>query len=67
MDVQKFHTEGPMQTSDGTKQWQVTCVCGWRTLGTKEDVVSAVIGHGMDTHSQEVTEEQALTQVVPVE
>ena len=56
-----------MQSSENTKQWQVTCVCGWRTLGTKEDVVSAVISHGMDTHSQEVTEEQALTQVVPVE
>ena len=67
MVVQNFRTEGLMQSSEGTKQWQVTCVRGWRTLGSKEDVVSAVIGHGMDTHSQEVTEEQALTQVVPVE
>jgi len=56
-----------MESNEGTKQWQVTCVCGWRTLGTKKNVVSAVIGHGKDTHSQEVTEEQALTQVVPVE
>ncbi len=56
-----------MQSNEGTKQWQVTCVCGWRTSGTKENVVSAVINHGRDTHSQEVTEEQAFSQAVPVE
>ena len=55
-----------MQTSESTKQWQVTCVCGWRTVGTKEDVVSAVIAHGQDTHQQKVTEEEAMSQVVPV-
>lgn len=49
-----------------TKQWQVTCVCGWRTNGTKEAVVSAVIGHGKETHSQDVTEEQAMSQAVPM-
>ena len=56
-----------MQGSESTRQWQVTCVCGWRTLGTKEEVVSAVIAHGRDTHSQEVTEEQAIAQAVPME
>ena len=55
-----------MESSESTKRWQVTCVCGWRTLGTKETVVLAVITHGRDTHSQEVTEEEALSQVVPV-
>ena len=55
-----------MQESESTKQWQVTCVCGWRTLGTKGDVVSAVIAHGRDTYSQDVTEEQAFSQAVPV-
>ena len=52
---------------ESTRQWQVTCVCGWRTLGTKEEVVSAVIGHSKDTHSQELTEDQAFSQAVPVE
>lgn len=55
-----------MQSNESTRQWQVTCVCGWRTLGTKEDVVSAVIAHGRDTHSQDLTEEEALSQVVPI-
>ena len=54
-----------MQSSENTKQWQVTCVCGWRTLGTKDDVVSAVITHGRETHQQEVTEQEAIAQVVP--
>ena len=55
-----------MQSSGSTRHWQVTCVCGWRTLGTKEEVVSAVIAHGRETHGQDVTEEQALAQVMPV-
>ena len=54
-----------MQSSESTKQWQVTCVCGWRTLGTKEEVVSAVVAHGKETHDQDVTEEQAFSQAVP--
>ena len=53
-----------MQGNESTGQWQVTCVCGWPTLGTKGEVVSAVIAHGRDTHSQEVTEEQAMSQAV---
>ena len=55
-----------MQSSESTTQWQVTCVCGWRTLGIKEDVVSAVIAHGRDTHSQDVTAEEAAAQAVPI-
>ena len=55
-----------MMNGESTRQWQVTCVCGWRTLGTKGDVVEAVITHGRVTHDQEVTEEQAMTQLVPM-
>ena len=55
-----------MADSESTKQWQVTCVCGWRTLGTREDVVAAVITHGRDTHDQDVSEDQAATQMVAV-
>ena len=64
--LESFEKERPMQDSEGTRQWQVTCVCGWRTRGAKEDVVSAVIGHGRDTHDQDVTEEQAMAQLVPM-
>ncbi len=55
-----------MQDSESTKQWQVTCVCGWRTVGNKGEVVTAVIAHGKDTHSQDLTEEQAFSQATPV-
>lgn len=55
-----------MQGGDLNKQWQVTCVCGWRTSGTKDDVVSAVVKHGRDAHAQDVTEEQAMAQAVPM-
>lgn len=55
-----------MQDSESTRQWQVTCICGWRTLGTKGEVVTAVITHGRDTHAQDVTEEQAMSQAVPM-
>ena len=55
-----------MQDTESTRQWQVTCVCGWRTLGTKGEVVAAVITHGRETHSQDVTEEQAFSQAVAV-
>ena len=53
-----------MQSSESVRQWQVTCVCGWPTLGMREAVVLAVIAHGRDTHSQEVTEEDAVGQLV---
>ena len=56
-----------MEDNESSKKWQVTCVCGWRTLGTKEEVVSAVIEHGRETHSQDLTEEQAMSQAVPME
>jgi len=55
-----------MPDGESAKQWQVTCVCGWRTLGTKGDVVSAVMVHGLHTHGQQVTEEQAMSQMVPM-
>ena len=53
-----------MQSDEGT-QWQVTCVCGWRTNGTKDAVVSAVMAHGKETHDQDVTPEDAFSQAVP--
>ncbi len=55
-----------MADSDSGKQWQVTCVCGWRTQGPKDDVVSAIIDHGKDTHEQDLNEEQAMSQMVPM-
>ena len=52
--------------SEGSREWQVTCVCGWRTRGTKDSVVSAVITHGKATHGQDVTEDEAMAQAMPM-
>jgi predicted small metal-binding protein len=41
-------------------QWQVTCPCGWRTHGTKSEVVAAVQDHGRSAHAQELTESQVM-------
>ena len=48
----------PEENNEG--QWQVTCVCGWRTHGTRTEVVVAVQEHGRSAHSQELTEEQVM-------
>src|SRR5262249_4010399 len=41
--------------------WQVTCPCGWRTHGTKAEVVAAVQNHGRDAHGvPETSEEQVM-------
>lgn len=41
-------------------QWQVTCVCGWRTHGTRSQVIAAVQEHGRSAHTQELTEAQVM-------
>jgi predicted small metal-binding protein len=48
-------------------RWQVTCQCGWRTNGTKAEVVRAVQAHGRTAHQMELTEEQVMTQAVQIE
>jgi len=55
-----------MQENENTRQWQVTCVCGWRTLGTRDEIVSNVIAHGKEAHGLDVTEDQAMAQAVAV-
>jgi hypothetical protein len=56
--------EGAMP-SDANGSWQVTCVCGWRTRGTRDQVVAAVQEHGHTAHNQELTAEQVMAQAVP--
>ncbi len=53
------------QSREAVMQWQVTCECGWRTRGTKEEIVPAVPGHGRSAHSLEVTEAQVMDLAVP--
>lgn len=40
--------------------WQVTCQCGWRTQGEKDEVVATVQAHGREAHQQELTTEDVL-------
>jgi predicted small metal-binding protein len=47
--------------------WQVTCQCGWRTRGAKEEVVRAVHEHGRAAHGMELTEEQVMAQAVQLD
>ena len=53
-----------MQQHASEGQWQVTCVCGWRTHGTRDVVVANVQEHGRSTHGQDLTEEQVMAQAV---
>ena len=52
------------QSGDAAMNWQVTCECGWRVRGTKEQVVSSVQHHGQSAHQQELTEEQVMSTAV---
>jgi len=60
-----MYPEVVMESSEAASQWQVTCQCGWRVHGTKEEVVRAVQTHGKETHGLELTEEQVMAQAAP--
>ena len=49
-----------MQETEQESMWQVTCPCGWRTHGTRPEVVAAVIEHGQAAHDQALTEDQVM-------
>ncbi len=50
----------------GEGRWQVTCACGWRTHGTRTEVVAAVQEHGRSAHGVELTAEQVMAQATAV-
>lgn len=54
------------QNREAPMQWQVTCQCGWRMHGTKEEIIPAVQEHGRSVHELEVSEEQVMALAVPV-
>ncbi len=53
------------QNRDAAMQWQVTCQCGWRAHGTKEEIVPAVQEHGRQAHGLEVSDEDVMALAVP--
>ena len=54
-----------IETDEG--YWQVTCPCGWRTHGTRSEVIAAVQAHGRAAHLQELTESQVMELAVRTE
>lgn len=46
-------------------QLEVTCACGWRTVGREDDVVAAATEHGVALHNMQVTREQVLAMSRP--
>ena len=50
--------------SGGTRHWQVTCPCGWRVRGTRDEVVDAVRGHARSDHNRELTDDEIMAQAV---
>jgi len=48
-------------------QWQVTCECGWRTSGTREEVVANIQEHGRTTHHRELTSDEVMAIAVPLD
>jgi len=53
-----------MTSTDQDALWQVTCPCGWRTHGTKAEVVAAVVEHGRGAHGQQLTEADVMNLAV---
>jgi predicted small metal-binding protein len=54
-----------MANDQSSAQFQVTCQCGWRVKGSRDDVVRDVQEHGRTAHNTELTEEQVMSQAVP--
>jgi predicted small metal-binding protein len=49
-----------MQQTEPERLWQVTCPCGWRTHGSKTEVVASVVEHGRAAHGQSLTESDVM-------
>ena len=46
---------------------EVTCECGFYARGTEEDLIPVVQAHGRAKHGLDVTREQAVAQLKPVD
>ena len=43
---------------------EVTCMCGWQTRGTEDEVVAAIQEHGEEAHGRRPTREEILALAV---
>jgi predicted small metal-binding protein len=48
-------------------RYETTCECGWSASGTQDELVKLVQQHGREVHGMEVTAEQAVAQMKPVQ
>ncbi|HTG46562.1 MAG TPA: DUF1059 domain-containing protein [Actinomycetota bacterium] len=46
---------------------EVTCLCGWSTRGTDDEVVAALTAHAWEDHGIRKTREEILANAIPVE
>ena len=47
--------------------WRITCPCGWRSHGTKDDLVRDVKLHMRVDHDEEITDQDAVDSLEPAE
>jgi predicted small metal-binding protein len=43
---------------------EVTCMCGWQTRGTEDEVVEAIQAHGDEVHGQRPSREEIMALAV---
>jgi predicted small metal-binding protein len=43
-----------------TELWQVTCQCGYRARGSKDEVVREIQQHAREAHQRELSEAEVL-------
>jgi predicted small metal-binding protein len=58
---------GPTAREEFDMQYETTCECGWSASGTRDDLVRLVQEHGREVHGMDVTAEQAIAQMKPVQ
>ena len=48
-------------------QYEVKCDCGWSAKGTQEELIPQIQAHGKEVHGMDVTPDQAIAQLKPVD
>lgn len=43
---------------------EVTCLCGWQTRGSDDEIVAAIQNHGESAHGRRPSREEILAQAV---
>jgi hypothetical protein len=52
---------------EGGAMWQVTCECGYRARGSKDEVVATIQEHGRTAHGRELTADEVLAIAIPLD